>query len=690
LSLRLRVSARVLLGLPLIVVSAPAARAADLAQLEQQAFAAAAEAVADSVVQIRTIGGLDQLDGQSLAQGPTTGLIVRGDGYIVSSAFNFASEPTSILIRLADGTQLPAELIGRDNSRMLVLLKVDAEAELPTAESADLASVTPGDWAVAVGRTLADASPNISVGVVSALNRMHGRALQTDANVSLANYGGPLVDVAGRVLGVLVPMAPPSPGAEASPTAGAEFYDSGIGFAIPLAHIERVLDRWIDEKDLKRGVLGIGLKDGSPHATAPIVTAVWPKSPAASAGWKPKDRIVAVAGANVETQTQLRYQIAAHYAGDPLAVTIRRGSGDAAEELETNVTLADELPAYQHAFLGILPARALVRQLFQADSSTEEAGDNSSPDSGLTVRAIWPNSPAANAGIQSGDRITEISGEAITSIDEAIGQLNAQNPGDAIEIKIIRDGEPLEVEAELSQIPTAILSAEELNAPASERSEGAGSPELKELKLPEMPHVARYYLPTVTERAEASPPRAPGLILWLTDGRRESAEALAATWQPACDRDGLVLLIPSPGDATGWTADDLPYLAALMQTAPRRFAADPRRIVIVGEGKGGQLAYTVAYKARNLIRGVVAVDSPLPRTLEIPDNNAGDRLAVLSIHAQETPLATLIRDNLETIAEAGYPVTRIIRRPGDAADANELDATTHAKIARWIDALDRF
>ena len=72
--------------------------------------------------------------------------------------------------------------------------------------------------------------PNVSVGIVSALDRIWGKAIQTDAKISPNNYGGPLVDIAGRVLGVLVPMSPDGSGE----VAGVEWYDSGIGFAVPL------------------------------------------------------------------------------------------------------------------------------------------------------------------------------------------------------------------------------------------------------------------------------------------------------------------------------------------------------------------------------------------------------------------------------------------------------------------------
>ena len=91
--------------------------------------------------------------------------------------------------------------------------------------------MTVGQWTIAVGRTFNQKEPNISVGVLSATNRIWSTAIQTDAKISPANYGGPLIDSRGRVLGVLVPLSPQKQGGE---IAGAEWYDSGIGFAVPL------------------------------------------------------------------------------------------------------------------------------------------------------------------------------------------------------------------------------------------------------------------------------------------------------------------------------------------------------------------------------------------------------------------------------------------------------------------------
>ncbi len=107
-----------------------------------------------------------------------------------------------------------------------------------------------GQWAIALGRTLdpnADQPPSVSVGIISALDRIWGKAIQTDAKVSPTNYGGPLVDLDGRVQGVLVPASPRAEGE----TAGFEWYDSGIGFAIPLEDVNAVLPRLKEGKDLQ-------------------------------------------------------------------------------------------------------------------------------------------------------------------------------------------------------------------------------------------------------------------------------------------------------------------------------------------------------------------------------------------------------------------------------------------------------
>ena len=201
-------------------------------QLEQRAIQAAAARVAPSVVKIETVGGLERVGNMLVNTGPTTGVIVSADGFIISSAFNFISRPSSILIGLPDGTRTPARLVATDRQRMLVLLKIDVEERLPVPEAVPESEIQVGQWAIALGRTFDAAQPNLSVGIVSGLNRIWGTAIQTDAKISPNNYGGALVDIRGRVLGILAPLSPESH----EDVAGVEWYDSGIGFAVPLGH----------------------------------------------------------------------------------------------------------------------------------------------------------------------------------------------------------------------------------------------------------------------------------------------------------------------------------------------------------------------------------------------------------------------------------------------------------------------
>ncbi|MCA9260643.1 MAG: trypsin-like peptidase domain-containing protein, partial [Planctomycetales bacterium] len=269
-----------------------ASRAADV--VEQTALRSAVASVADSVVQINAIGGLDQSGSREIAAGPTSGLIVREDGYLVASAYGFAQRPSSVLVRLPDGSQAQAQVVGKDDSRMLMLLKVEHPKPLPTVEATPLEAVEPGMAAAAVGRVFRADRVNIAFGIVSQLGRMQNRAVQTDAACSAANYGGALVDLWGRVIGVVIPMSPQSSRGEIDELAGAEFYDSGIGFAVPLEHVKSILPRWIKEGDLHRGLLGIGMVDGNEQLLAAEITTVWPESPAAEAGLEAGDRIVAV------------------------------------------------------------------------------------------------------------------------------------------------------------------------------------------------------------------------------------------------------------------------------------------------------------------------------------------------------------------------------------------------------------
>jgi serine protease Do len=319
-----------------------------LALREEAALKAAVQRVAPAVVRIETVGGLERVGRVLFGTGPTTGLIASPDGYIVSSAFNFAQKPASILVTLADGTRLPAKLVSTDFSRMLVLLKVQPQQPLPIPEPAPEKETRIGQWSIAVGRTFEGPLPNASVGIVSAVRRVWGKAIQTDAKISPNNYGGPLVDLHGRVLGVLVPLSPQGTTA----VAGMEWYDSGIGFAVPWEHIQRMLPRW-KEEDLHPGEMGVKYKKGNPFADPATIATCRVNSPAYKAGLRPGDTFVEIEGQSIVRQAQATEQEAPRYAGETIHVVVLRGE----ERLERDLTLVATLEPYAHPFLGFLPMR---------------------------------------------------------------------------------------------------------------------------------------------------------------------------------------------------------------------------------------------------------------------------------------------------------------------------------------------
>ncbi|MCH7753402.1 MAG: PDZ domain-containing protein, partial [Planctomycetes bacterium] len=604
-----------------------------------------------------------------IAQGPTTGLVVSADGYIVSSAFNFAQQPTSILVQLPSGEQTPAQLVAHDKNRMLVLLKVDTDQLLPVPSATPTDEIRVGQWAVAVGRTFRADRVAVSVGIVSALNRMYGRVIQTDASVSVANYGGPLVDLQGRVLGILVPMSPQSAGGEGSELAGAEFYDSGIGFAVPWEHVLGILERWQQGDDLLPGKLGVGLKRDGALFKPPEITTVWQGSPAAKAGWQPKDVIVAVDGQPVETQSQLRFLLVPRYAGDRLRVTIRRDE----KLVESEVTLTGELAPFRHAFLGVLPMR---------DAPGEDAPDEDAP--GVTLRSVWPQGPAARAGLQRGDRILKIGDSHLSNLDGAFEALSGLRADSSVKVVVERDKKERTLSAKLSTLPEEILSRDHLPQANRGPQENDDQPaELKPLKLLEFVQIARYYSPPQDES------RPLGLLLWLAQGSAEEDQELADAWRADCRRDGLLLVVAHPQDEAGWSADEMEFLKTLLRTVRSRFEIDSHRAVVCGRGKAGQLAFALAFRRSNGLSGVIGIDAPLPRTLRLPANLPGHRLALLCIESKNSLFAPLIRKDIDRLREAGYP-TSWLERPFTDGIGRELEAETRNSMSRWIDGLDRF
>lgn len=304
--------------------------------LAPKAFRAAAEKVLPSIVRIETFGGLDAAtSSDGPGEGPTTGVIVSSDGLIVTSTFNFLKKPPIITVILPGEQRKVAQLLGRDDTRKICLLKVEA-AGLPVPEFLPREQIRVGQWAISLGVGFGDKQPALSAGMISATSRISGKAVQTDANLSPANYGGPLIDIEGRVIGICSPLSPNI----REEAAGNEWYDSGIGFAVPLAGADQLLADLKEGKRLQPPFLGIQAK---PHGDPPsgvMIAGLVPGGPAEKAGLKAEDKILTVAGAPVLDPTHMQVLLNRHYAGDEIELGIQRGE----EQLTIQATLATVPP----------------------------------------------------------------------------------------------------------------------------------------------------------------------------------------------------------------------------------------------------------------------------------------------------------------------------------------------------------
>lgn len=317
-----------------------------------EVFRARAAEIEQSMVVIESFGGATAASGRigglrAQGEGNTTGLIVDESGWIATSSFNFVGQPPVVTVVTPDGERYVARLMAQDFTRNLCLLKIQGVTGLKVPEFADPSEVRLGQWVAALGTGYGDRIPAVSVGIVSATGRASGRAVQTDASTSPANYGGPLIDLEGRVVGICVPLNPSSPG----PAAGAEWYDSGIGFAIPIDLDANWWRQLKSGENIEFGFLGVAIGPADQAADVPgvKVNSVVDDGPAAKAGIAVEDRLVRIGGRDVLDPPQFGVELRRYHADETVELIVLRGEEELAitVELGRNPSNAPEIAPVQ-------------------------------------------------------------------------------------------------------------------------------------------------------------------------------------------------------------------------------------------------------------------------------------------------------------------------------------------------------
>ncbi len=278
--------------------------------------------------------GMDQFRGQRSPEffqrrGTGSGVIVSSDGYVVTNnhVLRFADE---IIVTLNDNRTFEAELVGRDETTDLAVLKIEG-SNLPTLEFADSDKSRVGDWVLAVGNPFDYLTSTVTAGIISAKGRnlniidTEGSIesfIQTDAAVNPGNSGGALVDDSGRLLGINTAIATPT-GVYA-----------GYSFAIPINLAAKIIDDIIEYGYYRRVFLGITITEmssslaneiGVDVTSGVLIKEVEEESSAYLAGLESDDIIVSIDGRDIRNASEIQAIVGASRVGDILNVTVLRG-----------------------------------------------------------------------------------------------------------------------------------------------------------------------------------------------------------------------------------------------------------------------------------------------------------------------------------------------------------------------------
>ena len=344
-------------------------------------------------------------------------MITTADGYILTNN-HVIDGADRVRVELTDKRTFDAKVVGTDPASDLAVLKVDAQG-LHTLPIGDSNRVSVGDVVLAIGNPLG-VGQTVTMGIISAKGRATGVGdgsyedfLQTDAAINQGNSGGALISLGGELVGINSQILTPTGG------------NIGLGFAIPSNMARSVMDQLKTDGKVSRSKLGVTIQNVTADIAASLkltdvsgalVSGVEPGSPAARAGLRQGDVIVSVDGEKLADNNALRNRIAGTKPGSKVAVEVlregRRQTLYATLDAQSVDTRArgprSEGSDAQGFGMTVQPLTPeLARELELTDRRE-----------GVVIREVEPDGAAAAAGLQPGDVIVQVNGQAVKSSAE--------------------------------------------------------------------------------------------------------------------------------------------------------------------------------------------------------------------------------------------------------------------------------
>jgi serine protease Do len=348
------------------------------------------------------------------SRGEGSGFIVSADGVVLTNA-HVVDGASKVTVRLTDGREFVAKVVGTDKKTDIAVLRVDAK-NLPTVRIGNPANTRVGEWVVAIGSPYGFEN-TVTAGIVSAKSRSlpdgtYVPFIQTDAAVNPGNSGGPLFNLAGEVIGINSQIY--------SRTGGYQ----GLAFAIPIDVAMRIENQLVAHGKVSRAKLGVGIQDvdqalaesfGLPNRNGAMIASVEKDGPAFKAGLKEGDVVLKFNGRPISRSADLPLVVGESAPGSTAEIEVwRNGKNERfttklvelTDKVAVNTrTKADPSKAADSGRLGLSVRPMTADEKRQADVS-----------GGLVVENA--NGPAARAGLQAGDVILALNGRPVSSAEE--------------------------------------------------------------------------------------------------------------------------------------------------------------------------------------------------------------------------------------------------------------------------------
>jgi serine protease Do len=361
-------------------------------------------------------------------RGVGSGFVMNREGYVLTNN-HVVEDADQIKVKLTNGKEYDGKIIGRDPKTDLALIKIKASSDLQPLNLGNSDDLKVGSWVVAVGSPFG-LEQTVTAGIVSAKGRVIGSGpydnfIQTDASINPGNSGGPLINMKGEVVGINTAIIASG---------------QGIGFAIPINMAKEVAPQLQEKGHVTRGWLGVSIQEVTPalaksfdlkEKKGALVAQVVSGSPAEKAGIEQGDVIVEFDGKEVTDSKDLPRIVASTPIGKAVTIKLLR-NGKALDrqvkvgEMEEKVEVAK---APSHKSLGIT-VQNLTPEIAK--------GLGLKKDTGVVVTRVEPGSPAADAGIQTGDLVQEVNRKPVKNVEDFVQKVEKAKGQDNILLLIQR------------------------------------------------------------------------------------------------------------------------------------------------------------------------------------------------------------------------------------------------------------